>query len=225
VAVVVAPDSVSDIERKLFTVTPTSRAIFSHHTDPVVSAAVLPAHREVVAAWELSQVACLADADGRGYGKLLPLLAEATGPVGPAVTLAVMYGLAAKGAGDRIAAVDALLAFGTTLDHAMIGRDLGELGADGVIKVNRAAAALAEAARAGAVAAVWEISRAALPALLAVDKTRPGTVELVEVAHRCAQALGVRESIPAVDLVAARGGSGRLVAEARRLVATTALSA
>jgi hypothetical protein len=43
---------------------------------------------------------------------------------------------------------------------------------------------------------------------------------MVEVAQRCAQALGAREPIPAVDVAAARSGSGRLVTEARRLRAT-----
>lgn len=151
---------------------------------------------------------------------LLPLLAETSGPVGPAIALAITYGLATQDASERIAAVDALLAFGTTPDLAMIGRDLGELGGDGILKVGRAAAALGEAARAGAVAAVWAICQAALPALLDRARPRPGTIEMLEVANLCAQALGTRATIPAVDRAAARGGSGRLVTEARRLRTT-----
>jgi hypothetical protein len=219
-----APPGCSAIEQRLFTLVPGASPHLTDgwsQRDQRVCAAVLPAHRDVVAAWALPELATQADADtGRGAVALLPLLAETGGPVGPAIALALTYGLATKNPTERIAAVDALLAFDATLDHASIGRDLGELGADGLLKVNRAAAALGEAARTGAVTAVWEICQAALPALLGGAKPRPGAVEMLEVANLCAQALGTRVTIPAVDQAAARGGSGRLVTEARRLRTT-----
>ncbi|MFC7532839.1 DUF6493 family protein [Actinoplanes sp. GCM10030250] len=72
---------------------------------------VLPHHREVSAAWALVRLAGLADQDFRGGGELLPLLAECDGPVGPAVTLALAYVLAARHEADRVAGVDAFLTF------------------------------------------------------------------------------------------------------------------
>ncbi|MBO3744330.1 DUF6493 family protein [Actinoplanes flavus] len=77
-----------------------------HH--PGVLAMALPRHREVIAAWALPDLAALADQDARG-AELLPLLADAGGPAGPAMVLAVTYGLAARHEADRIAAVDAFL--------------------------------------------------------------------------------------------------------------------
>ncbi|MET7422634.1 DUF6493 family protein [Dactylosporangium sp. NPDC005555] len=73
--------------------------------------AVLPTQREVVAACLLPLIAGSADLDSsRGDARLLPLLAEVTGPVGPATLTAVAYGLAASQADERIAALDALMA-------------------------------------------------------------------------------------------------------------------
>ncbi|MFD0598167.1 hypothetical protein ACFQZ4_42770 [Catellatospora coxensis] len=89
------------------------------------------------------------------------------------------------------------------------------------MKVKRAAVTLDDAARAGAVAGVWELCRAALPALLRAEPQQ-GVADVVEVAARCARALGVRGPIAEVDAVAARGGASRLVTEARGLAAVLA---
>ncbi|WP_430782460.1 hypothetical protein [Actinoplanes sp. G11-F43] len=74
-----------------------------------IAVAALPHHREVVAAWALPSLAALADLDQRGAGRLLPLLAEASGPIGPAMALALAYVLGARDEADRLAAVDAFL--------------------------------------------------------------------------------------------------------------------
>ncbi|WP_155374934.1 DUF7824 domain-containing protein [Catellatospora vulcania] len=195
-----------------------------HIEEPQLWAAALPSHREVVAASALPILAAQADLDFEGGGLLLAHLAECGGPVGPAVTLALAYGLAARSATDRIAAVDGLLGLAATgdLDAAAIGRELGELAAAGVLKVNRFASALDEAAQAGAVAAVWQIAVAALAPLLALDKARPATADLMALAVRCGRACGVVQLPSEVTALAGRGGTSRLVAHARELQALVA---
>ncbi|GAA1414911.1 DUF7824 domain-containing protein [Catellatospora coxensis] len=216
------PDDAGPIERKLFTLTPPQRAGYRSPGDPATWAAMLPSHREAAAAWLLPSIAASADGgSGRGGAMLLPMLAETSGPVGPAVTLAVAYALAAAHTSDRVAAVDALVGFDAALDRAAVGGEFGWLGSNGLVKVKRAAVTLDDAARAGAVAGVWELCRAALPALLRAEPQQ-GVADVVEVAARCARALGVRGPIAEVDAVAARGGASRLVTEARGLAAVLA---
>jgi hypothetical protein len=192
--------------------------------EPQLWTAALPSHREVVAASALPILAANADLDFDGGGLLLAHLAECAGPVGPAVNLALAYGLAARSAADRIAAVDGLLGLAATgdLDAAAVGRELGELAAAGVLKVNRFASALDEAAQAGAVAAVWGIAVAALVPLVALDKARPATADLMALAVRCGRACGAAQLPPEVAALAERGGSSRLVAQARELRALVA---
>ncbi|MFC4071255.1 DUF6493 family protein [Actinoplanes subglobosus] len=179
---------------------------------------VLPQHREAVAAWALTDIAALADQDGSDAA-LLPLLADAAGPIGPAVTLALAYGLAARHEADRVAAVDAFLGFaaGTEPFAAALGADLGDLGSDGTIKLARVAPALRDAHQAGAAATVWEVLAAALPRLLPAAPR--GLPDLLELATRAATAVGARAAVPGLPDVAARGGGTRLVREAKRLQA------
>ncbi|MEV7226773.1 DUF6493 family protein [Polymorphospora sp. NPDC051019] len=181
--------------------------------------AVLPYHREVIAAWALPNLAAMADSDARDDGPILPVLAECGGPVGPAMTLALTYTLAARQEADRVAGVDALLTLATDprFDAAAVGRELGGLGADSAIKVGRVVPGLTDAFRAGAGAAVWDIVAAAVPYLLSAAKPPPGTPDLLALGTQTAAALGRRTPIEAVAGVAARGGGSRLVTEARRL--------
>ncbi|HWS34814.1 MAG TPA: DUF6493 family protein, partial [Actinoplanes sp.] len=74
-----------------------------------IAVAVLPHHREVIAAWALPTLATVADLDQKGEGRALPMIAECAGPVGPATVLAVTYVLGARDEADRLAAVDAFL--------------------------------------------------------------------------------------------------------------------
>ncbi|MFI6763251.1 DUF6493 family protein [Micromonospora sp. NPDC050417] len=183
-------------------------------------AAVLPNHREVVAAWALPAIAGLADIDQRG-ADLLPLLAETAGPVGPAVTLALAYTLAARHEADRVAGVDALLAFAAAgdLDGVALGREIGGLAADGTIKLTRVVTGLAEAARAGATTTVWTVIETALPVVLA--SAPRGTPDLLALGARTANEVAEKGDPGPLRAelaqIAARGGSGRLVTEARRL--------
>jgi hypothetical protein len=67
--------------------------------DDVGLAMVLPHHRDVIAAWVLPA----------GGASRMRILADCTGPVGPATVLALVHGLAARHETDRAAAVDLFL--------------------------------------------------------------------------------------------------------------------
>ncbi|MGA5700526.1 DUF6493 family protein [Peterkaempfera bronchialis] len=180
--------------------------------------AVLPHLREVVAARCLRRFVAGADQDERGAAGLLPLLAEAGGPAGEAVHLAVGYGLGARFAEDRAAAVDALLVLAARgdLDGDLLGRRLAELVALGAVKPNRLSDALRTASRTGAYGTVWSVLAAALPGLLTGPPVR-GTGDLLSIAGDCARRSGARGALPEVSALAARPGSARLVKEARQL--------
>ncbi|XVV12946.1 DUF6493 family protein [Actinoplanes sp. CA-131856] len=194
--------------------------------------AALPHHREVLAAWALPELAAGADEDQRGAGHLLPLLAECNGPIGPATTLTLAYGLAARHDSDRVAAADAFLTLAARhdlerLDDASplippsdsfataVGRDLGDLGAQGLIKLNRVVPALTDAHRAGASTAVWKVLASAIPLLLA--SAPRGLPDLLELATQVATTTGVRAELPPLTKAATQKGSSRLVKEAKRL--------
>ncbi|GHJ45445.1 hypothetical protein Cs7R123_27870 [Catellatospora sp. TT07R-123] len=215
------PDGVAPVVRELFQVYRYELTTWRSEpvTDPQLWTSALPSHPEVVAAWAVHGLASLADQDAEGGALLLPLLAECDGPAGPSVHLALAYTLGSRAVADRVAAVDGLLGFAATgaVDFTVVGAEIGRLGAAGMVKPNRVAAALAEATQAGACQAVWEIVAAALPPLVAEPKARPGTADLMALAHRCAAAVGVRQVPAALTEVAARPGSSRLVAEARTL--------
>ncbi|MFE2406846.1 DUF6493 family protein [Kitasatospora sp. NPDC059408] len=182
-------------------------------------AAMLPWHREELAARWLDWFASAADFDERGAGPLLPVLAEAGGRAGLALHLVLGYGLGARHAEDRTAAVDALLVLAARgdLDGALLGRELGALVECGVVKPTRLASALGLAAGTGAYATVWSVLGAALPVLLAADQSVRGLGDLVALAADCARRTGTRGAIAEVTGTAANGGSGRVVKEARAL--------
>ncbi|MFI7547532.1 DUF6493 family protein [Actinoplanes sp. NPDC049599] len=183
---------------------------------------VVPHHREVSAAWSLPTLAALADQDYRGSGALLPELTECTGPIGPAMTLALTYGCGARHETDRVAAVDAILALAAakTPFASAMGADVGDLCADGMVKLTRVVNALTDAHRAGASTAVWEVAATAIPLLL---PHRPrGLPDLLELATQVAAEVGARTTIEGLAEAATTPGSTRLAREARRL--TTVLT-
>ncbi|MYV56786.1 hypothetical protein GT042_30615, partial [Streptomyces sp. SID3212] len=164
----------------------------------------------------------------------LPLGAEAGGPAGPALRLAVAYGLGARHPGDRLAAVDALLVLAAQgeLDGPQLGRDMAMLTISGTVKLNRLADSARTAAATGAYRTVWSVLGAALSDLLA-DTSRPGLGDLLSVAAECAERGAVAGAVPGTTgstgtgadpgirglaEVAARGGSSRLTAQAARLL-------
>ncbi|MGA5821875.1 DUF6493 family protein [Kitasatospora sp. NPDC094028] len=187
---------------------------------PAHWAAMLPWHREELAARWLDHFAQGADRDERGPGRLLPLLAESGGPAGLALHLALAYGLGARHAEDRTGAVDALLVLAACgqLDAELLGRELGELTAWGTVKAGRLAAALALAAGTGAHRTAWSVLRAALPGLLAAaEPTTRGLGDLLALATDCARRSGARGPVAEVTALAERTGSARAVKEARTL--------
>ncbi|MFF5018242.1 DUF6493 family protein [Streptomyces sp. NPDC001165] len=200
------------------------------HWDPATRRhwlAVLPERRELVAARMLQDLADTAVDDERGTG-VLPLLAESGGVAGEAVHLCVAYGLGARHQEDRLAAVDALLVLAARaqLDAARLGADLGELVGGGAVKPQRLAESVRTAAATGANATIWELLRHALPVPLAgLATARPeaaavaarGLGDLMAVAAECAERSGARGVVPHLAEAAARGGSSRLVVQARRL--------
>ncbi|MER6757320.1 DUF6493 family protein [Micromonospora echinofusca] len=180
---------------------------------------ILPGHRAVVAAHALPIVAATADMDHRDGATILPLLADSTGPGGTALDLALAYGLGARHGTDRVATLDALLALAAAghLDATATGHHLGQLAAEQLVKLSRALEPLRDAALAGAPLSVWRLTAAALPALLAAPRTPRGLPDLLSLAAETATTTGVRIDVPGLADVAARGGSSRLVTEARRL--------
>jgi len=186
--------------------------------------AVLPGHRGVVAAQVLPELAMAAQEDFAGRGPVLLTLAECTGAGGPALDLAVAYGLCARHEADRVAALDALLLLAAAgdLDAPAVGGHLGEMGAQGQVILTRAVTPLRDALAAGARLSVWRLLAAALPPLLAGPTPPRGTPDLLALAAEAATATGVRIEVPGLADVVARGGSSRLGAEARRLAAALA---
>ncbi|MBU8861321.1 MULTISPECIES: hypothetical protein [unclassified Micromonospora] len=187
--------------------------------------AVLPGHRGVVAAQVLPELAMAAQEDLGGRGPVLLALAECTGAGGPALDLAVAYGLCARHEADRVAALDALLILAAAgdMDAPRVGGHLGEMGAQGQVTLTRAVTPLRDAVAAGAPLSVWRLLAGALPPLLAAPAPPRGTPDLLALAAETATATGVRIEVPGLADVVARGGGSRLVAEARRL--TTAMAA
>jgi Family of unknown function (DUF6493) len=183
--------------------------------------ALLPSHRDVIAAHLQARLSNPPPVGGRGDGLVLPLLAEADGPVGPGLTMALANGLGARDLADRAAAVDALLILAgrRQLDGAALGGELGALAARNLLQLGRVTPALRDAARSGASAEVWATLAAAIPRMLPPATARPprGVPDLLALATEVAGAFGGCQPIPTLAAITARGGSSRLVAESRRL--------
>ncbi|MEU4482219.1 hypothetical protein AB0F68_29765 [Micromonospora sp. NPDC023966] len=186
--------------------------------------ALLPGHRGLVAAHLLPGIARAAQEDVREAATVLPVLAECTGPSGPALDLAMAYGLCARHEVDRVATLDALLTLAAAgdLDAPAVGTHLGGLAADGQVTLTRAATPLRDAVAAGAPLSTWRLLAGALPALLTAPTPPRGTPDLLTLAAETARATGVRIEVPGLADVVARGGGSRLVTEARRLAAALA---
>ncbi|MEU2611068.1 DUF6493 family protein [Micromonospora sp. NPDC007271] len=181
--------------------------------------AVLPGHRGLLAAHLLPEIAAAAQEDAREGATILPTLAECTGAGGPALDLALAYGLCARHEVDRAAALDALLMLAASgdLDAVAVGGHLGALAADGQVTLTRASTPLRDAVAAGARLSAWRLLAAALPPLLAAPTPPRGTPDLLTLAAETATATGVRIEVPGLAEAVARGGGSRLVTEARRL--------
>ncbi|MFK0203033.1 DUF7824 domain-containing protein [Streptomyces lavendulae] len=190
--------------------------------DDLALIAVLPEDRETLAAWWLPAITACAVHGGRGGAAVLPRLAAAGGPAGPALHLVIAVGLGARHPEDRLTAVDALLTLAARgeLDGVRLGTDLAELLGLGTVKPNRLADSLRTAAATGAHATTWAVLAAALPALLTGtgSGTGVGTGELLALAADCVEQSGAATPEPA-GLAAAAAGTGRsrLVTQSARL--------
>ncbi|MFD3567622.1 DUF6493 family protein [Streptomyces sp. NPDC058667] len=180
---------------------------------------VLPADREVLAACLLPTLAGCVEGDTRGLTEPLTALAEAEGPVGRAVHLAVAFGLGCVDADDRLRAVDAVLVLASRgeLDARRLGEELGWLVAEGSVKPNRLADAARTAAVTGAYGTVWAVLAAMLPGLLSARVPVRGLGEVLAVAADSVERCGARGEVAGLDTVASGRGSSQLVVQARRL--------
>jgi hypothetical protein len=180
-------------------------------------AMTMPHHRDTVAAWGLPGFAALADLDGKGAGRILPLLAACDGPVGLGLSYALAYAFGARHEPDRIAAADAFLTLAARGEPFAggVGSALADLCADGTVKVSRVVAPLGDIHRAGGSREVWELLAVALPPLLSSGPR--ALPDLLELAAQVAPAVGAKGAFAQLDAVAGRTGTSRLVREARRL--------
>ncbi|WP_406056151.1 DUF6493 family protein [Streptomyces sp. NBC_01077] len=182
-------------------------------------AAALPVDREFVATCVLSSLASGADGDQRGMTEPLTALAEAGGPVGRAVPLALAFGLGCQDPDDRLRAVDALLVLASRgdLDAGRLGTELAWLVAEGSVKPNRLADALRTTAATGAYATVWAVLEPMLPELLGAEKPIRGLGEVLAVAADCVERCGAGGEVAGLDVVASARGASQFVVQAKRL--------
>jgi hypothetical protein len=183
---------------------------------------ILPGHPEIVAAHALPEIITAADDYNRQHLDILPVLAAATGPFGPAMALCLAHAFSADRTAGRVSATDAFveLAARGKLDGALVGRELAHLQRDGRLVLKRVAGCLTEALRAGVTTQTWAAARELVPAALATPGA--GTPDLLAAAEAAAAAVQASDDLPEVTEVAARPGRSRLVTEAARLARTLA---
>ncbi|MQY11163.1 hypothetical protein SRB5_12770 [Streptomyces sp. RB5] len=181
---------------------------------------VAPAHPDLVAAHAIPRLSMDAGREtGRRANTLLPYLAEyTTGPCGPVTHLALAYGLTAAPAGNRAAAVEALLTLAAhgRLDAERLGELLGRLWLEGVGIPTRFLPALGDAARAGAAHETWTVAVRLLDELEPYPATR-GLPAVLTLAAECAALTGGGDEPPVLAQLAALTEPPRVAAEARRL--------
>ncbi|MEV6239225.1 DUF6493 family protein [Lentzea sp. NPDC051838] len=186
-------------------------------SDPILEwwPSTMPADREIVAAHFMPHLRYRTASKGND-GPLLPLLAEADGPAGPALHLAVTYGLGAELTVNRAYAVDALLILAARdqLDGTTLGDLIGRALALGDLALNRVVPGLRDTARSGAPHQIWDALRAALPKLWKHNRV----ADLIELAVELAQQLKPGGDVDGLAEVAARKGSSKTVTQAKRLV-------
>jgi hypothetical protein len=180
--------------------------------------AILPSHREVVAAYLLPSAIDCVEYGIRGGAEALPHWAETSGPTGPATTLCLAYGLGAKHAEDRTATIDAALLLAATgdLPATQLGVYIGGLCQAGTTKLTRVVTGLDEFARGGVAAATWQTIAAALPPLLGMPDPPRGLPDLLQLAARVTTPGAPFSGRAQLEALASRG-TGRLGAEAQRL--------
>ena len=191
-------------------------------------AGVLPLQAEALAMWMLWNLRKaghdLDSINGKGTALQLPMVVAAGGPAGPALHLAVLYGISANDAAVRLMGSDALLTlieqgrFDAELASQLIGATVRMRS----VKAMRLAPGLARVVDAGHAPAVWPLLQAAVQAALALDKAPPGTPDLLALATRLVAELGAPAPHAAMHEAVAQAaarGSGKQAQEAKRLLA------
>lgn len=183
---------------------------------------ILPAHGDVIAANLLPEL-FERTMNGQGAGHLLPMLAEAADPAGPATHLAVAYGLGARDQTDRAAAVDALVTLAARghLDGSVLGEHIAMLVARDHLMLNRVVPGLRDAMRSGAHREVWTLVAAALPRLLPPAVEQPPRLlgELVGLGVTSAELTRPTGQLPCLATIT---GASQLAVQAGRLRAVLA---
>jgi hypothetical protein len=189
---------------------------FHHHKRSVPWLA--PGHRELIATRFLPELAASREGSNE-IAPALPVLAELDGPFGPAMALALTYGLAASRSPARDHAARAIVVLGSRnlLDPELLGETVADLFERQIILLSRIVAPLRDAAAAGASQAVWETLRAALPTLLRSQPAPTGMAGVLGLAAETAERVGAHGRIAGLDEFAGRPGSSRQLVEARRL--------
>lgn len=154
----------------------------------------------------------------RGQTRALPFVAEAGGPAGFAVHLALIFGMAFGRPAEHDPAIEAMLVLAARaqLDGGLLGRQLEAMLRRKLISANPVCDSLRAAAETGAYATVWSVLEGALPGLLR-DTPVQGTAALLSLAVECASRCAARTEIAEVTAVAGRTGSSLAVKNARLL--------
>ena len=186
------------------------------------SVAILPLHRDVIAAHSVVRVARASESkyeSSLGCG-IFMALAEADGPIGVGTNLVFGYGLNAKLAESRRPAVDALavLAARDQLPAIELGRTLAALINRRAVVVTRIVDGLRATADLGATGEMWDVVAALLGDVLAHPPAPTGMAELLSLAAELAAIVRPKTEIPGLDALAAARGSSRQLVEARRLL-------
>ncbi|MFC4059555.1 DUF6493 family protein, partial [Planomonospora corallina] len=185
-------------------------------------AAVLPSHREVVAA-HLVPHQPVPDRGASMDSCRLVELAAAEGPAGRAVAVLLAHRLlpgplVPRDPGSTLRALRSLAAT-DALPAEELGAALAERVLRGEITLRILVDAVEREAAAGAARSMWRVLAAALPALLPAGGGRPTRVhaDMLALAARLASWSRARGEIPALNAFAARGGRSGVLTRARAL--------
>ena len=221
VALVVPGQYRSSLHRLLFQldpffppgVTPRSLGVV-----PSVPLDLLPQHREVTAAWLLTDLNQVLNGSGAA---LLSSGKDCGGLAGPALTLLLAYTLGAKDRTTQQAARDALITLSVAghLSGRCLGEHLGALIDGQELALDIVLPALTYAVKAGILPDTWDVIAALLPEVLADLRGLPRALpNLLALAADLAATLSCRDHIPGLARIAGRRDASRTVSEARRLL-------
>lgn len=185
-----------------------------------------PHHPELIAIHVAVEQAIARNHASDEVGTLVAL-AEAPGPAGPALHLAIAYATAAKRAERQPAAVDAalVLAARDRLDGELLGDLLFTLAEQEAIVLKRIVEPLAQTAHGGAAVPVWRALRVLVSRLVAAGLAPNGLADLLTLATEVAGRVADPGTVEGLDQLASRPGRSRQVVEAQRLQSVLAARA